>query len=503
MWWLLSLSWADPGLIPVQGFLTDEDGAPMSGTRPLTFALYGAESGGVALWSDSLSAALDAGRFSVALNAGGTLDFDVFAGGAPRWIGVSVGDAPESARVPLGLAPAAAWASRADTATNAAQLGGVPASSYLTNGSPLAWGQLSSVPSGFSDNTDNDTTYTPGAGLTLTGTSFALNPTALTWSALGGIPTGFSDGTDNDTTYSAGAGLALTGTSFALNPAALTWSALGGIPTGFSDGTDNDTTYSAGSGLALTGTSFALNPAALTWSALGGIPSGFSDNTDNDTTYSAGTGLTLTGGTFAVNSATIQQIAVPNNINRTSACSPAGALGWDATASALFVCNGSAWTELGTRRLPTRLRDRPDSGLVAPNTDGSCAITANSPFVNIPGMSVSFTADRATEIDVELSGSVYDLNGRTEGLHCGVRYVIDGVVAAGTDPNWGHSMWSTNTYLWHEYGNVHRFTVAAGSHTVTAQLRSGLCSPPVGYDTGLCGVDGSTGFGVVLNVLVP
>src|SRR6185369_7283853 len=41
----------------------------------------------------------------------------------------------------------------------------------------------------------------------------------VSWGALTGIPAGFADGIDNDTTYSAGAGLDLTGTIFSIGPA--------------------------------------------------------------------------------------------------------------------------------------------------------------------------------------------------------------------------------------------------------------------------------------------
>ncbi len=54
------------------------------------------------------------------------------------------------------------------TSVNAATLQGQPGSYYR------AWGNLTSVPAGFADNVDNDTTYTAGTGLTLQGTQFSL-----------------------------------------------------------------------------------------------------------------------------------------------------------------------------------------------------------------------------------------------------------------------------------------------------------------------------------------
>ncbi|NDV44617.1 bZIP transcription factor, partial [Flagellimonas sediminis] len=156
------------------------------------------------------------------------------------------------------------------------------------------------------DDIDDDTTYSAGTGLTLTGTTFAVDNATIApdWSTLTGIPAGFADDIDDDTTYSAGTGLTLTGTTFAVDNATIApdWSTLTGIPAGFTDDIDDDTTYSAGTGLTLTGTTFAVDNATIApdWSTLTGIPAGFADDIDDDTTYSAGTGLTLTGTTFAV-----------------------------------------------------------------------------------------------------------------------------------------------------------------------------------------------------------
>ncbi|GIV96729.1 MAG: hypothetical protein KatS3mg057_1386 [Herpetosiphonaceae bacterium] len=48
----------------------------------------------------------------------------------------------------------------------------------------------------------------------LTAVPYALYSTAAPWSGLSGVPAGFADGVDNNTTYTAGTGLALSGTQF-------------------------------------------------------------------------------------------------------------------------------------------------------------------------------------------------------------------------------------------------------------------------------------------------
>jgi hypothetical protein len=76
---------------------------------------------------------------------------------------------------------------------------------------------------------DDDTTYSAGPGLTLTGTTFAVNTSTIQARVTGTCPAGQAiraiamDGTvtcevDDDTTYSAGPGLTLTGTTFAVAP---------------------------------------------------------------------------------------------------------------------------------------------------------------------------------------------------------------------------------------------------------------------------------------------
>ncbi|MDQ7029822.1 MAG: hypothetical protein Q9O62_08615 [Ardenticatenia bacterium] len=52
----------------------------------------------------------------------------------------------------------------------------------------------------------------------LTATPYALFALAAPWSGLTGVPAGFADGVDDDTTYSAGTGLALSGTTFSVAP---------------------------------------------------------------------------------------------------------------------------------------------------------------------------------------------------------------------------------------------------------------------------------------------
>jgi hypothetical protein len=136
--------------------------------------------------------------------------------------------------------------------------------------------------------------------------------------------------TDTDTTYSAGTGLSLSGTTFSADTTALqarvsgTCSAGQAIQSIDATGavtceTDTDTTYSAGTGLSLSGSTFSADTAVLQSRVTGTCAAGSSirtidasgavtceTDTDTDTTYSAGSGLTLSGTTFSADTSTLQ-----------------------------------------------------------------------------------------------------------------------------------------------------------------------------------------------------
>ena len=137
---------------------------------------------------------------------------------------------------------------------------------------------------------------------------------APSFASITGKPVGLDDG-DDDTTYSAGSGLSLTGTTFAVDNTTIApvFSNLTSIPTGLLDG-DDDTTYSAGTGLSLTGTTFAVDNTTIApvFSNLTSIPTGLLDG-DDDTTYSAGDAITLTGIVFSITDGDITSAKITNN----------------------------------------------------------------------------------------------------------------------------------------------------------------------------------------------
>lgn len=94
-----------PRLISYQGYLTDAGGAPISGTRNLTLALYTVSAGGTALWTEThTSVPVTNGVFEVYLGVNSPLApvaFDV-----PYWLGTKVNTDPElTPRTRLAAAP--------------------------------------------------------------------------------------------------------------------------------------------------------------------------------------------------------------------------------------------------------------------------------------------------------------------------------------------------------------------------------------------------------------
>jgi hypothetical protein len=131
---LLALAASAPALaVPMQlthqGRLSDSAGVPLDGSYQLQVALYADASGGAPLWSDTVSATLDQGAFSVVLgsDSGNPLESTLFDGSV-RWFGLAVDAEPElPQRIAMVSVPYAVRAGEADVA--AAISGEVPWSS--------------------------------------------------------------------------------------------------------------------------------------------------------------------------------------------------------------------------------------------------------------------------------------------------------------------------------------------------------------------------------------
>jgi len=208
-----------------------------------------------------------------------------------------------------------------------------------TNGQVLKYNTGTSAWEPAAD-TDTNTTYTAGSGMTLTGTSFSAND--ATTSAKGIVQlAGDLAGTATSPTVAKIQSKAVSSTAptngqvLKYNTGTSSWEPAAD--------TDTNTTYTAGSGMTLTGTSFSANDATTSVKGivqLAGDLAGTATSptvakiqnkavsstaptngqvlkyntgtsawepaadTDTNTTYTAGSGLTLTGTSFSANDAT-------------------------------------------------------------------------------------------------------------------------------------------------------------------------------------------------------
>jgi hypothetical protein len=94
-----------PPYLPVQGVLTDLAGAPIDSEVSMTFAIYGSEVGGTALWSEVQSVMVDEGLFAAYLGEVTSLALSLFRDHTDLWLGIRVGTDSEMGRMYLGSTP--------------------------------------------------------------------------------------------------------------------------------------------------------------------------------------------------------------------------------------------------------------------------------------------------------------------------------------------------------------------------------------------------------------
>ena len=165
-----------PQHISFQGKLHDDAGNPLTGQYEVTFRIYTTQSGGTALWTETLTVDCENGLYSVILGKTSpiTLDFD-----GQYWLGVQVtGNNELSPRYELTAVPGAFRAAVADSAIRASKLDGKDAADFAASdhqhdgryytetelktndgtvnesGDPVSWFKIKDMPAGFADGTD-------------------------------------------------------------------------------------------------------------------------------------------------------------------------------------------------------------------------------------------------------------------------------------------------------------------------------------------------------------
>ena len=352
-----SVAAQSPALIPVQGFVTDDQGEPRDGEIVVDILLFTSAVDGDELHAESQVLDADVGYFSTEIGLGDELDLSIFANNGEVWFEIVIDDEVLEPRIQFGTAPYAAWAEWAgdartiggvtleelQAATDWADLTGVPEDLLDGDDDTFDWSELTGIPEEFLDGDD------VGESVDLSEYQLQLTDSCPEGSSFRVIN---ADGTfscedDTDTTYSAGAGLSLSDTTFSADTSVLQARVTGACDPGdyitaiAADGTvscdtdaDTDTTYSAGAGLSLSDTTFSIDGSVqsrvtgtcdpgqyITAIAADGTVSCATDidtDTDTDTTYSAGAGLSLLGTVFsipddAINSARLASNSVGND----------------------------------------------------------------------------------------------------------------------------------------------------------------------------------------------
>ena len=142
-----------PDQLQHQGRLLNDQGEPVSGTKTMTFAIYGARTGGALVW-ESQEARVelgDGGFYSISLGSSSNpIDASVLEGGA-RWIEITVDGETMSPRIPLDSTPYATLAGKAESVAD-----GAVDTDGLADGLEIDWSKLSNTPDGLDDG-DNDT----------------------------------------------------------------------------------------------------------------------------------------------------------------------------------------------------------------------------------------------------------------------------------------------------------------------------------------------------------
>jgi hypothetical protein len=220
----LRLEASAPPFIPLQGFLEDASGEPVSGDLSVHFSIYDAQVEGSVLWYETQNVLVEEGLFAVYLGEVEAIDLGMFRDSTNLWLGVQVESDPEMERVYLGSTPFTGYAEYCgnipDHGHDYSQISGTEA--VVAGAQSCAGGDKVvgvDITGALVCAADDDTTYLAGSGLFLSGNTFSVDTgvvqARVTGSCAGGssIRVILDDGTvvcepDDDTVYTDAAAVA-------------------------------------------------------------------------------------------------------------------------------------------------------------------------------------------------------------------------------------------------------------------------------------------------------
>jgi len=112
-----------PRVMNYQGYLTDSQGVPKSGSLPVTFTIFDAENNGTSHWSEAQQLQVDGGYFDTLLGKHSELDPAIYAVNSELWLELQVESDPALPRQRLTTSPYAFRAVSAESADTVAWSG--------------------------------------------------------------------------------------------------------------------------------------------------------------------------------------------------------------------------------------------------------------------------------------------------------------------------------------------------------------------------------------------
>ncbi len=176
-----------PNYINYQGYLTDNSGNPINGSKSITFSIWTALSGGIQVWTTTLTVSVEKGLFYKDLS----VPHSVFSSGARRWLQIKVDTQTLSPRTEITSAGFSYRTTKSDT------------SSYANNSDKLDnhnWGDLypnADKVDGFNANSSPASNNLFPLSVTQNTGTINNSSNPVDWTKLKNVPSGFADGVDN------------------------------------------------------------------------------------------------------------------------------------------------------------------------------------------------------------------------------------------------------------------------------------------------------------------
>ncbi len=172
-----------PTELPIQGVLTDDAGFPIDGTVDIRLALYTQPEGTVPVFAEDTVVTTNQGHFVVYLGRVEPLDWSITRDNSALYLGITVDDDSEMARIPVATTAFAGWADYSGNAEtlDGFDLDGVIGEVETSLGEDLHDRYLdteavSAMGSNEEGNPLNHSRYTDAEALAVSGASDFLNP---------------------------------------------------------------------------------------------------------------------------------------------------------------------------------------------------------------------------------------------------------------------------------------------------------------------------------------